>query len=181
MKMLKPQFVFIFFLSMISNSVRSQTNDECRYLMVLNYLQSSMVVKQKADLYFREIVDKKDKYIELNLSDRIDFLGISLFREQLKIKNYGIETELNNDSLYYVRYSFKSFRSEFLRKIRAPNNSKLFLTFSKPVDDYLVVELRNYDPEMDGNRKFGKALQLFFKFDSAGIIADVLFAGAAYN
>jgi hypothetical protein len=171
-----------FIFSILANFIYSQSSDECKYSMTIAYLRTNIQINERIKLFFRKEVSKKDKYVDFNLSDRIDFFPISYFQEQLNTKDYGIDKELINDSkMYYDRYYFKSFSSEFLSKIKSPNESKLFLTFSKPVGDHLVVELRNYNPALDGNRKFGKAMLIFIRFGSDGIIEDALFSGATYN
>ncbi len=94
----------------------------------------------------------------------------------------GITEEMKNDEkLYYNKYFFESFISDFLQKLAQSNESKLFLTFSKPVENYLVIELGNFDPKINLKSKYGKAMLMLFKFDSSGFIENVLYSGVAYN
>lgn len=163
---------------------KSQSNDECRYLMALTYLRTNTQINEEIKGLFSRIklIKKKDKFVEFHLSNRVDFLSITGFKEDLDSTNFGIGKELiNNYKLYHEKYFFESFRSEFLRRIAEPNESKLFLTFSKPVENYLVAEIGNFDPELYQTKKFGLGMKIFFKFDSSGLIENVLYARSAYN
>lgn len=182
MKIQKKVLCFFLLFSLFANSIYSQSSDDCKYSMTITYLRTNIQINERIKHLFPKAVNKKDTYVDFNLSDRIDFLQISYFQEQLSMKDYGIDKELIKDSkMYYDKYYFKSFSSEFLNKIKSPNESKLFLTFSKPVGDHLVVELRNYNPALDESGKLGKAMLIFIRFGSDGTIEDALFAGAAYN
>jgi hypothetical protein len=149
--------------------------------MVLNYFHTNAEVNEKIKHFFPTLIKKKDRYIEFKVSDRIDFHSIRHFYEQLKSKNLGISQDLLDPSYFYKRYYFTSFNSVFLKKLLILNDSKLFLTFSKPFDKYLIVELGNFDPMLNRRVKFGKAMQVLFKFDSVGLVEDVLYSGVAYN
>lgn len=169
-------------LTMWSVIALSQNSDDCKYLSVLTYLRTNKAVNEKIKVFFPRQVRKKDKYIDFNLSDRIDFIGISSFKERLKEKKYIIDVELlDNSQLYYKKFYFESYNSDFLKRLVEQNSSNLFLTFSSPINDYLVVELGDFDPAINLRVKYGRGMQMFFKFDSRGRIEDVLFSGAAYN
>lgn len=159
-----------------------QNSDDCKYLTVLTFLRTNKAINEKIKKFFPKHINKKDKYVEFNISNRIDFIGISSFKERLKEKKYSIENDLIDDSgLYYKKVFFESFKSDFLENLIEHNNSKLYLTFSKPIKDYLVVELGDFDPAINLRVKYGKGMQMFFKFDSFGKIEDVLYSGAIYN
>lgn len=172
----------LFLIAVIS--VNSQTSDQCKYLIVLTYIRTNTDINDKIKVFFPRTVRKKDKYVEFNLSDRVDFIGISHFKERIQADTirYGITQELLNDNKAYIKkYFFESFRSDFLKKIAERNSSRLFLTFSKPVDNYLVAELGDFNPEINQKVKYGKGMLMFFKFDTSGIIEEVLYSGSAYN
>lgn len=184
MKGFYKNIVFTTFLLLTAISVSSQTGDKCKYLTVLTYIRTNTDINKKIKTFFPWAAKKKEKYVEFNLSDRVDFIGISYFKEKIMADTvrYGIsEKLLAVDTEYYNKYSFESFRSEFLKKISERNSSSLFLTFSKTIDNYLVVELGNFDPEINQKVKYGKGMQMFFTFDESGVITNVLYSGAAYN
>lgn len=169
------------FITVIS---KSQSADECKYLMILTYLRTNTQINEQIKGLFSriKITKAKDKYVEFNLSNRIDFLNIYDFKEELNSKNIEISKELINEpKLYSKNFFFESFRSEFLKNIMQQNDSKLFLTFSKPVDNYLVAIIGNSNPELTGTFRMGLGMKMFFKFNSAGLIEDVLYSSAAYN
>jgi hypothetical protein len=175
-------FITLLLLAVISGS--SQTGSDCKYLSVLTYIRTNTDINKRIKTFFPWAAKKKEKYVEFNLSDRVDFIGISYFREKIMsdtLKYRISEKLLTSDKEYYNRYFFESFKSEFLRNIVERNSSSLFLTFSKPIDNYLVVELGNFDPGINQKVKYGKGMQMFFLFDESGVITSVLYSGAAYN
>ena len=89
---------------------------------------------------------------------------------------------INNFQLFYNKYYFISFRSDFLKKViqhSEPDKEKLYLTFSKPIDNYLIVELESLDPQL--HPKLGKVMQMLFKFNSNGLIEEGLYTWASYR
>jgi len=182
MKTFKTLIALILVSSQTILIANCQTNDECKYLMVLTYLRTNKKINETIKTFFPKISNKKDKYVDFNLSNRIDFISISAFKDKLNGRDSRINNDLLNDpNLYYKKYFFESFKSEFLDKIFQPNDSKLFLTFSKSVEDYLIVEIGNFNPEVNQKIKFGKGLLMLFEFDTLGVVKDVLISGAAYN
>jgi hypothetical protein len=105
-------------LTMWSVIALSQNSDDCKYLSVLTYLRTNKAVNKKIKDFFPRKVRKKDKYIDFNLSDRIDFIGISSFKERLKEKKYIIDVELlGNSQLYYKEFYFESYNCDFLKSL----------------------------------------------------------------
>jgi len=150
--------------------------------MVLTYLRTNTKVNETIKAFFPKLTSKKSKYVDFNLSTRIDFMSISYFNEKLKNSDIILEPELlENPKLYHKKYYFDSYESTFLSKIAQSNDSKLYLTFSKPIEDHLIVELGNFYPALNSKVKYGKELAMLFKFDSSGLVREVLFAGSAYN
>jgi hypothetical protein len=180
---LKKNILFVINFLFFVIAVKSQSNDECKYISVLTYLRTNVHANEEIKIIFNRFIKKKDKFIEFNLSNRIDFIGIQDFKEDLQSDNFGIDTTLiNNARLYRVKYFFDSYRSDFLKKIiQQPMESKLFLTFSKPIDNYLIAELGNFDPDINVTTKFGKGLEMLFKFDSSGLIEAILYRGVTYR
>ena len=163
-------------------SAKSQSNEDCKYLSVLTYCRTNTDVNKKIKLFFPSLVTKKEKYVEFNVSDRIEFLDVSYFKDKLVQGHYGINEDLlANAQEYRKKFYFEPYQSELLKNLVQRNQSKLFLTFSKPVGDWLVVQLAAFDPELKRTVKFGKAMLILFKFNSVGRIEDVMYAGAAYN
>ena len=169
------------FLLILNESIYSQTPNDCRYLSALLYLHTNIKVSETIKLNFPKVTNKKEKYVEFHLANRVDFIGISPFKKGITSSDFKIDEESFDNNLYYKKYFFESYRSEFLKKLNVPNESKLYLRFSKPIENYLIAELGSYDPEIYRTAKFGFALLFFFEFDSNGLIENVLYSGLTYH
>ncbi len=173
---------FAILLCFVSNMIHAQTLDDSKYLMSITYLRTNAAVNEKIKDNFPEQTHKKDKFVEFNLFDKVSFLGITGFWKSLKEKKYlSDEKYLSNADLYSDTFYFEPFESSFLKRLSWEGRGKLFLSFSKPIENYLVAELTEIDPKLFVIHKYGKAMQFFFKFDSLGVIEDVLYSGSVYN
>ena len=180
---MKFVLILISFLFLAEASM-SQSVDECKYLSALTYLRTNANINERIKGLFSriKIINKKDRFVEFNLSNRVDYLSIYDFKETLNSKDFGISKELINDNkLFYTKYFFESFRSEFLKKIIDSNESKLFLTFSKPFDNYLLAIIGNSNPDLTGTFRMGLGMTILFRFNSSGLVEDVLCSAAAFN
>ena len=170
------------FLLVLANPIFSQSAEECKYFEILTYLRTTKHVNQQIKEYSDHLIKTKDKYVEFNVSPWIDFLGIREFRNIVNPDSVGISKELITDEeSFYRTYYFKSYKSRLLDSIIERNDSKLFLTFSNPIGNCLVVELLNFNTEMFRGRKFGRGVKMLFIFDTAGGIKNVLFNGLIYG
>lgn len=183
MKYLKKYLIVIIIFSLSTKSAKSQSNDECKYLMVLTYLRTNEQINEHLKgMFFRHKKSKKSKFVEFNLNNQIEFIGIGHFRDSLNSRDYGISKELVNDNkLYRDSFYFERFRLQFLDKLIEPNPSSLYLTFSKSVGNILVAAIGNMDPKLYGVNQWGLGLTMLFKFDSLGLIENVFYYGAAYR
>ena len=115
-------------------------------------------------------------------ASQIDFIGICDFTEKLNSKDFGVKKAWISDcKLYKEKYYFESYISSFLKNLISENESKLFLTLSKPVDNHIIAIIGNCNPQINGLIRTGLGMKLFFKFDSTGMIEEVLYSSAAYN
>lgn len=160
----------------------AQSNDFCKYQAALSYLRCDRKVSEKIKQFFPKQTLKAEEYVELNISNRIDFLSITPFKTKLLERDYFTEKELlkNDSSSYHRKYFFESYESDFLEKLIEPNNSKLYLTFSRPFGNYLIVEIGDLRSK-DTKYRFGKGMHIFFRFDALGLIGDVIYAGSIYG
>jgi len=155
--------------------------------MILNYLHSDSTIIAKMKVLYRKTnhLDKKSKHVEFNIIDKIQFFSLSMFKYGdtfLQPFELGIDQKLIDSSkLYREKFYFEPFESPFLKKISYPNNSHLFLTFSKPVENYVIVELCNIKNYPNSIRRFGLAMSILFIFDSTGFIQKTLVQAAANN
>jgi len=163
----------------------AQITDEYKYLMILNYLHSDSITK--ADIKNLFITSRSKKYrknmnTEFNIVDKIEFINIGGFKDSLKSSELGISQDLIDDYKRYKEiYYFDRFESPFLKKLSANSTGSLYLSFSKPVGNYVTVVLGDRSPEWMSVRQFGIAKTFLFIFDSSGFIKRVLTHSAAYN
>ncbi len=175
------KIIIIITLFFLSHNIYSQNIDH-RYLSIITYLKTNKEINDKIKEVFKKLTKKRDKYVEFNLSKRIDFLGIDAFNNMLSFKKHEIhQPYLNDNSLYYKQYYFESYEYSLLEKIIKPNSSELFLTFSKPIDNHLIIEIGYMNPKVYKEVKFGLVLQVFFTFDNSGLVEGVLYSRIAYN
>ena len=163
----------------------SQISDEYKYLMILNYLHTDSITK--ADIKSLFITSRSKKYsnnmnAEFNITNKIEFINIGGFRDSLKSSELGIGQDLIDDhKLYKEKYYFERFESPFLKRLSTNSTGSLYLSFSKPVGNYVTVVLGDRSPESTNVRHFGIAKTFLFIFDSSGFINRVLTHAAAYN
>jgi hypothetical protein len=128
------------------------------------------------------VLKKKQLFVDFGLYEKVTFLNIAGFEARLKEKKYLLnDTLINNPNLYYKRYYFIPYESEMLRQLKWNTESKLFLSFSKPIDNYLIAEVTDFDPNKYGGSKFGKGMKMFIKLNTVGLVDDILFTGAVFN
>ena len=173
----------LFFLLIIQSTLGfTQENDYCKYQTVLLYIRCNKKINEEIKTAFPKLTSKKEKYVELNIFPRVDFLGINPFKNELQGKEYFVKKELfgMDSSSYFKKFYFESYESDFLKKLVEPNDSKLYLTFSKSFENFLVVEIGDLRSKTT-NYRFGSGMRIFFRFNSLGTIESVLYAGSNYG
>ncbi len=169
-------------LCILPNGVYAQDSINNKYLVSLIYLKSNKAINLEIKKTFPHAVKKREQYIEFNLREEIMFLPIYFFENQLIKKNFRIEKEfITTRSLYNKRYGFSSYQYPLFGKLLEKSDSKIVLTFSEPIEDYLVAEMLDARLNLGSAIKMGPAIQFLFKFNDAGLIEDVLIASCVYN
>ena len=153
--------------------------------MTLAYLRTNLKINERIREIFvkHKVISKKsDRYVEFRLSDKIQFISLSRFLDSLNSEELGINKEsFLNSKVFYDKFYFARYNSTFLSKLIEQNSSKLYLTFSKPVGNFLLAGIANADPEINGYGSFSLGLTMLFIFDNSGFIKRVLYAGAMFN
>ena len=154
-----------------------------KYLQAIIYLKINKDINDKMKKAYPSFTDKKSKFVELNISNRIEYLDIYHFQSDLRKDNCGIDSIYIEDiHAHEEEYSFPPFYDERFRKIIPPNKGKLYLIFSKPIDNYLIARIIFDSPEALGHQtNVGKVMPIFFKFDEEGLIEKVFYTFYAYN
>lgn len=180
-KYIVPLIVLLFF----SRHSSAQITDEYKYLMVLNYLHTDSFAKSHIKSLF--ITNRSKKYrkhmnSEFNIVDKIEFISLGGFKDSLMSSELGINQNLIDDyKLYKEKYYFDQFESSFLKALPSSSTGSLYLSFSKPVGNYVTAVLGDRSPKWTGVRQFGIAMTYLFIFDSSGFIKRVLTHAATYN
>ena len=79
---------------------------------------------------------------------------------------------------------FETTEVEEIKKLIPVNNSKFYLFYSKPIQNYLVAELLLIPTknEIDAlSNKQGPAINILFIFDEDDIVEDVYISQSYYN
>lgn len=182
MNLFKGLILFLCFFFTSSCKLNAQQDEGCKYLAVITHIRTNQTVSEKLKQFFPALVKRKQLFVDFGLCDKVSFLNISGFEARLKEKKYILnDTLINNPNLYYKRHYFISYESDLLRQIKWNTESKLFLSFSKPIDNYLIAEITDFDPGKYGGSKFGKGMKMFIKLNTSGLVDEILFSGAVFN
>jgi len=180
--MYKLKIILLSFLFVFTKPVFAQSGDECKYFEVLTYLHTNRTINEQIKKYSLGIVKLKTKFVEFNVSPWVEFLQIVDFRDRANPDNVSISKELiNDDKLFYKKYYFDPFKSHLLDSVIERNESKLYLTFSKPIENFLIAEILNFNSEMLRGAKYGRGVRMLFIFNSTGSIKNVIFNNALYH
>ena len=176
-------FVFFIFCVPILNINAQESLDE-KYLVALIYLKSDIDINSEIKKTFQnwQTSLQKEKYVNFNISKRIEFLSLLWFEKELKTGLYNVDsTHYTNLDIYYEKNYFSFFCNDRISKLVSSQEkkNKLYLTFSKPVDNFLLAEICvNYYPEYSdkhgSGKKMGNAIQFLFIFNENGLIENVL-------
>lgn len=178
------KYIAIIMLTFLVFQARSQSLDtlDSKYLVALIYLKTNEKAKSAIKRSFRYLIKKREKCINFNVSNQVDYLGIWYFYGQLKQNNYGIPEEfIENSSLYDEKYKFDSYQNNSLGKLINKPDTRLYLTFSKPVKNHLVAEILDKEVSKSKKYKLGASVQFLFKFNKDGLIEDVIYSGGVYD
>ena len=166
---------------LITMNLNAQSSIDNKYLQAILYLKIDKSTNKLIKHTFRNEFDEKEKFIKFNILNRIEYLKIGRFRDKLRKNNHGISTDLiYNPQLYDSIYYFEPYTIPLLDNVLSKNNSKIYLTFSKPINNYVVAEImynhyqNPYDQSTNIYFKSGTHISFIFFFDSNGMIKDVV-------
>lgn len=185
--MRKLIYLLIFILC-CQTSLSQESATDTKYLKALIYLKTNTSINEKLQVFQKKWIKKNNSrkkcFVEFNLAQDVDFMPIFDFRNKIDYSKCDLDKELIEDMyLYKEKYFFESFKIPLFRELVSENSSRLYLTFSKPVGNYLIAEFKvrdkNYKYDMPV-LKNGPALHLLIFFND-GAISDVYTAGSYYN
>lgn len=182
----KTALIILTILLQLSYISYSQCSDDFKYLMIINYMHSDSTIIEKIKGLYSQIrlVNKKEKHVDFKIVDTVEFFYLSTFRfhDTLTSSELGIEQKLIDSSqLYHEKLYFEPFESPFLKRMPSLKEAPLYLTFSKPVGNYAIVELNNKRNNPKSIRRTGLCMSILFIFDSNGFIMRTSIQSGVYN
>ena len=183
---IKNAILSLILLSLFSYNSNAQSSEDCKYLMILNYLHSNATIIEKIKGLYKQIglINKKEKHVDFKIVDTVEFFYLSTFRfhDTLKSSELGLEQNLiDSSNLYRKNFYFEPFESPFLKRVSFRKDSHLYLTFSKPIANYVIVELNNKRNNPRSMRKTGLGMSILFIYDSNGFIVRTSIQSGVYN
>lgn len=155
-----------------------QKNDTRKYEMAISYLRTNPNINAEIRDVFPNLTDKENGFVELNVTRQIVFHGIELFEKLPDSIASGLDASLiSTPKLYEMEYQFEPYKIEQLGQVMTNPKSKLFLSFSEPVDNILIAEITTFIP----NIRMGKVMQILFVFNQNSMIKGFVFATTHYN
>jgi hypothetical protein len=113
------------------------------------------------------------------------FSPINDFRNKIDYNTIGIDSVLvNNIKSYSEKYYFEPYESIFLKELNIKSNSNLYVSFSNPIENYLITEIRiDNNDILNGTTdlKRGPTLEVLFIFNEEGLVEKVYTASTYYN
>lgn len=159
---------FFLFFPFSINVLYSQDVDR-KYIEVYNYFKG---MKQGIDG-------------SVNVSPIIRYISIGTFLNKLdSLGSEIIAAELKDKDLFYKKNYFDPFINRSIDTIFSNTKTyNTYLLFSKPVENILLVEVRNghYNLKNPKTPYFGTAMKYLFIFNQQNKIAQVLKDTVVYN
>ena len=168
---MKNRLCFLIIYFFVGN-IYSQTDEDVidsKYLSAIVYLKTnSETIKKINDFHGYWLRNNKVKK-----SNVIDF-NVSKYRKFIPINDFAEENS-NSAKSYREKYFFKYEEYSIQEKIIPTSDSKLYLIFSKPVDNYLCAEfILNTGLKIDlVDNINGPVIRLMFIFDANNLVKEV--------
>ncbi len=173
--------LFVYCLICYSLACKAQDCIDSKLLTALVYIKYNPDINEKIKKTFPYLIKKKENWIDFKINEELSFIPIYFFSYKLNEETVRLSKELLTDRKKYKdQYFFNSYKINILSNFSKTKNSKIILTLSKPVNNFLIVEFLDAEANI-GSIKMGPALQLLFIFDPSGLINDVFTASPIYN
>lgn len=166
--------IVLFLLMQIKVFAQEKTQLDKKYLTALIYLKTNNEIKDKIIKFQKHWTKGKRK----------DFKNEESFNLSKYIVYLPIPTIDQNDIKLLENKYFDATEVKGIDKLIPVNNSKFYLFYSKPIQNYLVAELILIptENEMDSlSNKQGPAMNIMFVFDEDDIVQKVYVSSSYYN
>lgn len=175
------QRLLIFCLLCFTSSINGQDNKDQRYLAALSFLQTSPEAKKEIKQAFPKLLRGKKSCPQLAVDSLVQPIPLYFFDGEIRPEELGLPDSLiKNAQGFNKEYGFEPYVSQYLSLVSMNQQPKMVLIFSRPINNFLVVEIldrRLYT----GRFKQGPALQALFLFNKSNKVADVFFTKTRYN
>lgn len=154
-----------------------------KYLISIIYIKSNDALKDEIRSFFKKDIPKKSSEISFHVSDKITFIDVYPYRDEIApILNSKLGFSVfDSKEGFKKNYMFEPVESGYMKELLPTSSQNLTLQFSKPIDNFLVAELMNFDSNKTNGIKFGKGLRMLFVFNKKGLVDRVYTKSFIYN
>lgn len=178
-------FISVFFISFFAFS-QGAVSVGSKYQEALNFLKMNVEMNQEIKSFHNRWLKKeklgKHEKVQFNLSKYIKFLPFPDLKEGAKEEFLKISKEPYR--LYREKYYFDTEEHKVFEGLLPETESKIYLVFSKPTDNYLIAEFliksTPYEIDLIGHPT-GPAMNILFVFDEQGKVEDYYTSYSYYN
>lgn len=159
--------IVLFFLGFTKNVFSQDT--EIKYLTAIIYLQNNKLIQDELRKEFKKKISN-ECIINFEVSEKISFIGIDVFDDYFD----NLDNSSINIETFYKDYFFESIENP-LNNLLHNGEKSIKIHFSKPVKNFLLVELSIKDYGENSMPKFGKSIKVILFFDENNRIQKSLF------
>lgn len=182
-------YLMLIFLYIQTSIAQQEQKVSPKYLTTLIYLKTDKEINQKIrnfnNKWLKKQKIKKNECVDFNLSKYVSYMPIPDLNYEVDYAKYTDSDSLvDNNKSHREKYNFELQEVPEFKKLVPNTESKLYLLFSKPIDNYLIVEfmIKTSNHEIDmSTLKRGPALHLLIFFDDNGLVEKVYTSGSYYN
>jgi hypothetical protein len=166
---------------LITLQTNAQDTINRKYLVALLHLKSDTAIINRMVSTFYPYETNRTS-VEFIVHDEVWFHPLNTFRSFLEENDWGIDKSIISDKkVFEDKYYFEPHKMPLVSLLLPPTNSKLVLTFSKPVGNFLMAEMLDGRVNSTNTFKTGNAIEFLFIFDENGLIKKVFATSPVYR
>ena len=172
---------FLFLICfLISKGLCCQEPDPKKLLAII-HLQTDDEAKQKINAAFPYMKKLNQKEQGFFINQDVWYISLQVFNETIVKHPHGFDSSglfgRSFDSIHY----FFPYLDTLHSKIIDRKSKRLFLTFSKPIDNILIAELLDSTFIQSPNFRLGYCLRILFVYNDKGMIEKAFYNSAYFN
>lgn len=146
-----------------------------KYLSAAVFLRSNAQLNDSIKKVFPKLAKRRRDFAPVNITDDVQFIGLDEFNTQIKSTYIAPASSLKiSPSEFKAKFQFTSYKLPLLENLVIFPDSKLFLTFSEPAENFLMARITTYIP----NIRMGQVMYVLFIFDENDVVEDVILSSA---